>query len=125
MIGRVNELPAGRVILTHENRHLLLDPDLVIVHLDDWEVQQAYGKPAAERVRILDSLGVNYYLYVTNEDKHRVNSLVGMDELIQLGYFEKEYETEASGSSSPEIVKHTVIPPNKNVLYRRTTLQPK
>src|SRR5690606_37892746 len=59
-----NTLPDGTVILTHENRHLLLKPSLKIVHLDDWEPQQVYGKSVAERVSMLDSLGVEYYLYV-------------------------------------------------------------
>ncbi|MGI8906086.1 MAG: ArnT family glycosyltransferase [Candidatus Sumerlaeaceae bacterium] len=125
MFGRLSELPEGRVILTHENRHLLLDPTLKIVHLDDWEVQEAYRKPAADRLAILDALSIHYYLYVPNEDKHQVNSLLGMDELIEKGHFIKEYETSSSGSSSPDLVKHTVIPANRNVLYRRATLAAK
>ena len=125
MFGRLAMLPAGRVILTHENRHLLLDPDLKIVHLDDWNVQKIYGKAATKRIRKLDALKVSYYLYVPNEDKHRINMRVGMDELIKLGYFAEEYNSSSSGSSTPDLVKHDVIPPNRNVLYRRTQLQPK
>jgi len=119
MFGRVNSMDPGTVVLTHENRHLLFDPAIRIVHLDDWEVQQAYRKPAAERLRILDSLGVQYYWYVPNEDKHVINSLVGMDELIAAGHFVEDYNTPASGSSTPELVEHKKIPPNRNVLYRR------
>jgi hypothetical protein len=124
MLGRLAELPDGRVILTHENRHLLLDPQLKIVHLDDWEIQQSYRKPVAERVHVLDETKVDYYLYVPNEDKHKVNSLVGMDELIKLGYFQQEYETSSAGESTRDLSPHSVIPANKNVLYRRTDKKP-
>jgi hypothetical protein len=58
MLGRVNSLPAGTRVLTHENRHLLLNEDIRIIHLDDWEVQKAYHKPASERLAVLDALGV-------------------------------------------------------------------
>lgn len=120
MIDRLSMLPAGTTILTHENRHLLLDPKLNIVHLDDWEVQAGYGKSVAERVRILDALGVKYYLYVPNEDRHVANSWLGMENLIRDGYFTLEYETPAADTS--EIgAWHTVIPTDRNVLYERTT----
>jgi len=119
MIARVNALPAGTVVLSHENRTLLLRPQIRIVNLDDWEVQKAYGKPAAERVRILDSLGVKYYLYVPNEDRHAANSWLGMDELIRDGYFRKIDES-ASPDSGDAGAHHDIIPAGKNVLYQRT-----
>lgn len=115
----VNSLPEGTVVLTHENRHLLLNPAIRIVHLDDWEVQKTYRQPAAERLRLLDELGIEYYLYVPNEDKHQVNALVGMDELIGLGHFKLVTDTPASGVSSPELVQHKNIPQDRNALYRR------
>jgi hypothetical protein len=118
MFQRLRSIPTGRVILTHENRHLLLDERLKIVHLDDWEVQSAYGKPPKERAKILRNLGIDYYLYVPNEDSHRANSWLGMDELIRLGYFNEMYRTPASGSSHREGLDYTRIPPDKNVLYR-------
>jgi hypothetical protein len=124
MIGRVNAFPETTVILTHENRHLLLNPKHKIIHLDDWEVQAAYGKPVSERVAILDALKIEYYWYVPNEDNHVINMLVGMDELIEAGYFVEAYRTAASGASNTEFVKHTVIPPNQNVLYKRTDKKP-
>jgi len=124
MMGRVNAFPESTVILTHENRHLLLNPKHKIVHLDDWEVQAAYRKPAAERVAILDGLKVEYYWYVPNEDNHVINMLAGMDELIEAGYFVEVYRTAASGSSNLEFVKHSVIPPSQNVLYKRTEKKP-
>jgi hypothetical protein len=119
MLGRVNSLPAGTRVLTHENRHLLLNEDIRIIHLDDWEVQKAYHKPASERLAVLDALGVEYYLYVPNEDKHFANSWLGMDELIRLGHFREVARTEAAGSSWRERVKYLAIPPDRNVLYRR------
>lgn len=121
MIDHLNMLPDGTAVLTHENRHLLLDPKLEIVHLDDWEVQAGYGKSVEERVRILDESGVEYYLYVPNEDRHVANSWLGMEELIRDGFFKREYETptadegEGGGGKSDSI-----IPKGKNVLYQRT-----
>jgi len=120
MIFRINQLSEGTKILTHENRHLLVDPKIEIIHLDDWEVQAAYGKPANERMRILDDLSISWYLYVPNEDRHIANSWLGMEELISEGYFEKEFET-SSPDTSQEYYPHKVIPKNRNVLYQRTS----
>jgi hypothetical protein len=114
-----NTLPAGTVILTHENRHLLLKPTLKIVHLDDWETQAAYGKPVADRMRILDSLGVKYYLFVPNETRHIANSWLGMEELIRDGYYKKDMDTSSPDSGS-EDYPLTVTPRDMNVLYVRT-----
>lgn len=124
MLRQVNALPPGTRILTHENRHLLLNEELHIVHLDDWEVQTAYGKSAAERVKVLDGLGIQYYLYVPNEDKHRANSWLGMDELIGEGYFEEVFRTPSAGASFREGLRYRHIPENTNVLYRRTSKKP-
>lgn len=124
MLRHVNALAPGTILLTHENRHLLLDPKIKIVHLDDWEVQQTYRKPLAERLRILDALGIQFYLYVPNEDKHRVNSLVGMDELIDSGYFREVFRTDSSGTSWRDGLTYKAIPPDKNVLYHRTAKKP-
>ncbi|MCX7717300.1 MAG: glycosyltransferase family 39 protein [Candidatus Sumerlaeaceae bacterium] len=119
MFARLTHLPRSSRILTHENRHLLLDERLTIIHLDDWEIQAAYRKPAAERLRILDEQEIDYYLYVPNEDRHPVNSLLGMDELIGGGWFEEIARFEASDKRSrPFHYRH--IPLHMNVLYKRT-----
>lgn len=118
MFDRLRSIPTGRKILTHENRHLLLDERLKIVHLDDWEVQKAYRKPLEERLRILRDLGINYYLYVPNEDNHRANSWLGMDELIGAGHFKEQFRTRSSGSSNREGLDYKNIPPGYNILYR-------
>lgn len=123
MLDYVNELPARTVILTHENRALLLNPTLKIVHLDDWEVQAAYEEPPAERVKILDGLGVKYYLYVPNEDRHVANSWLGMAELIQLGYYKEEFSAPSVDAGVPN-PQRGVIPEGKNVLYKRTAKAP-
>ncbi|MCX7626703.1 MAG: hypothetical protein N2Z21_10920 [Candidatus Sumerlaeaceae bacterium] len=124
MFRQVNSLAPGTTVLTHENRHLLLEPQIRIVHLDDWEVQKAYHKPIEERVRILDSLGIKYYLYVPNEDKHRANSWLGMDELIGQEYFREIFRSDSSQRSWRDGLAYHSIPPNKNVLYRRTSKMP-
>ncbi|MBX7245919.1 MAG: glycosyltransferase family 39 protein [Candidatus Sumerlaeaceae bacterium] len=123
MFDRLTWLTKGTKLLTHENRHLLLDERINIIHLDDWEVQPAFRRPVGDRMRILDGLEIGFYLYVPNEDKHRVNSLVGMDELIQDGYFEEVGRFDAAGSSTREGLDYKVIPADKNVLYMRTEKQ--
>ena len=120
MFDKLAKLPTGTVILTHENRHLLLNEKLHIMHLDDWEPQSAYGKPIADRVEVLDREGVEYYLYVPNEDKHRANSRLGMDELIGDGWFQEVWRTKSEGGSTREGLEYRHIPADVNVLYKRT-----
>ncbi|MDK2970925.1 MAG: hypothetical protein PWP23_680 [Candidatus Sumerlaeota bacterium] len=81
----VNELAAGTPLLTHDNRHLMYDPSIELVHLDDWDVQQIYGKPAQERLAFFRERGIVYYLRIPNEAKHTVNRRAGLDELIERG----------------------------------------
>ncbi|MDD4279712.1 MAG: hypothetical protein PHX74_08275 [Candidatus Sumerlaeales bacterium] len=119
MFAKLTQLSDGACVLTHENRHLLLDERLRIVHLDDWEIQSAYGKSADERLSVLDDAEVDYYLYVPNEDKHRANSWVGMDELIGRGDFEEMWRVKAQGGSTREGLEYKHIPADYNVLYRR------
>ena len=113
----------GTVILTHENRHLLLKPELKIVHLDDWEPQQVYGKPAADRVALLDKLGVAYYLYVPNESRHIANSWLGMEELIKDGYFVRDLDTPSLDEGNADYPLE-VTARNMNVLYKRSGKKP-
>jgi 4-amino-4-deoxy-L-arabinose transferase-like glycosyltransferase len=123
----LNRLPRNSVVLTHENRHLLHRPDLHIVHLDDWEPQQVYGQDPDTRQRALDQLGIRWYLYVPNEDRHRVNARLGMAELIRLGYWEEVQRSRASRASfpdSPANAPDSPIAADHNVLFRRTELQP-
>ncbi|MBN1867995.1 hypothetical protein JW916_11970 [Candidatus Sumerlaeota bacterium] len=67
----------GAAILTHENRHLVFDPSIALVHMDDWEVQEVWGKSNEARLRRLYELGVRYYLRVPYEFDHPVNARLG------------------------------------------------
>ena len=60
-------------VLTHENRHLVLDRRVTIVHFDDWDVQQLWNKSEAEKLRGLQKMGVKFYLFIPNETVHQVN----------------------------------------------------
>ena len=64
-------------VLTHENRHLVLDRRVRIVHFDDWDVQQLWRKSSDEQLRGLRDLGIAFYLFVPNETKHQVNRRLG------------------------------------------------
>jgi len=63
--------------LTHENRGLLLDRRVGIVHFDDWEVQALWRKSPDEQLRGLRDLGIKFYMFVPNETKHQVNRRLG------------------------------------------------
>ncbi|HBF35253.1 TPA: hypothetical protein DDW35_11900, partial [Candidatus Sumerlaeota bacterium] len=75
-------------ILTHENRHLLFDPSIKLVHFDDWEVQQVWGKSKVERLARLRELGVKYYLFIPFEKDHPINARLGHAEWVQDGTLE-------------------------------------
>lgn len=75
-------------ILTHENRHLVFDPSIELVHLDDWAVQHLWDQTPNHQIETLKKLGVYYYLRVPNERNHEVNARLGTDEWIQLGLVE-------------------------------------
>lgn len=70
----------GEKILTHENRHSVLDESITLVHLDDWEIQATYKmKNDAEKMRLFRNQGIHYYLYVPKEEKHPIVKRVGLD----------------------------------------------
>jgi hypothetical protein len=73
----LNTYALDEKVLTHENRHLVLDPRVGIVHFDDWETQQIWRKPPAEQLRGLQKLGVRYYFFMPNETQHQVNRRIG------------------------------------------------
>jgi hypothetical protein len=82
----VNANLKGRRLLTHENRHLMIDPSITLVHLDDWEIQPLYDVESPhERAEQLKALGVRHYLRIPMESKHAINRRLGMDELLAAG----------------------------------------
>lgn len=91
-------------VLTHENRHVLFDPSIELVQLDDWDVQQEmWDKPVDERLAFLERRGITLYVRVPNERNHPINARAGMQELIDLGHFR-------------EVGRY-----GENVLYERAT----
>lgn len=78
----INEYYKEAKILTHENRHLVFDQSITLIHLDDWEVQKAYKMNTnKERLNLFKDLGITHYLYVPMEARHKVNQKVGMTAL--------------------------------------------
>lgn len=69
---------ADTAILTHENRRHYFPADVGMVHLDDWDVQALYDLPLADVVAGLRELGVEYYLYVPNEENHPITGSLGI-----------------------------------------------
>ena len=84
----VNSLLEDEPLLTHDNRHLMYDPSIELVHLDDWDVQQTWDLPAEKKLEFYRDRGIRYYLRIPNEAKHPVNRRAGMDELIANGSLE-------------------------------------
>ena len=66
----INAHCRNSAILTHENRTLLFDPSIRIVNMDDWELQEVWGKSKEERLKRLKELGVRYYLKIPFEFDH-------------------------------------------------------
>lgn len=85
MVEAVNERCVGGPLLTHENRHVLFDPSITLVHLDDWETQQLWEASDERLIAGLKALGISYYLRVPNEVKHGVNARLGLQRLIDNG----------------------------------------
>jgi len=86
----VNAHHLGQTILTHENRHYVFDPSITFVHLDDWAIQQEYGKTdAAEIAAFLRGRGLEYYLRVPNEANHPILARLGMDRVEKAGLLEE------------------------------------
>lgn len=76
----------GATVLTHDNRHLIYDPLVEIVHLDDWDVQRVYGiEDPAERLAFWRERGIDLYLRIPNEARHRINARAGLQALISRG----------------------------------------
>lgn len=73
----------GKKILTHENRYLVLDNSIELIHLDDWDIQKTYTmKSNSEKISYFKKLDIQYYLYIPNEDKHQINKKVGIQKWI-------------------------------------------
>ncbi|CAN5362194.1 hypothetical protein BH09SUM1_BH09SUM1_18220 [soil metagenome] len=88
----VNENLKGEKILTHENRHLMFDPSITFVHLDDWDMQKGYDLPdAPATAKFLHDHGIHYYLRTPNENNQKINARLGMKRLEQGGYLTQMY----------------------------------
>ena len=84
-------LPIGR-LLTHENRHYVLPPGLVCVHLDDWDMQAAYDWNNPGKLHeYLVAKSITHYLRVPNEFNHPVNLRLGMKEFEEAGYLREVF----------------------------------
>jgi hypothetical protein len=81
-------------LLTHENRHLVFDPSIRLVHLDDWEIQRLWAvEPPDERVRrLVEDFEIHYYLEVPNERACATNARMGAAEWPLLGLAELVWE---------------------------------
>ncbi|NQU43799.1 hypothetical protein HQ520_10980 [bacterium] len=88
----VNDLAKGDAVLTHENRHLLFDPSIRLVHMDDWELQDVWDRSEEEKLRRLHNLGVRWYLDVLYERDHPINERLGHRAWIGTDILEKIYE---------------------------------
>ncbi len=83
----------GRRLLTHENRHLVIDPSIELVHLDDWDIQPLWEVEPAERVRRLTrDHNIHFYLFVPNELAARSNARMGTAQWPELGLAELIFE---------------------------------
>jgi len=85
------ESTQSKELLTHDNRHLMYDPEIRLVHLDDWSIQQIWEKPLEEKIEYLEERGIPYYLRIPNESKHPILEKLGIDEMIEKGYLREVF----------------------------------
>jgi hypothetical protein len=82
----INQNLRDSKLLTHDNRHLLFDPSIQLVHLDDWEIQKFYGVSSPDvRADALREMEIRYYLQIPMEGRHPINERLGMRELFNAG----------------------------------------
>lgn len=100
-IQLINERLMNQKLLTHDNRHLLYDPSITLVHLDDWEIQKLYdvGSPE-DRADQLLQMGIEYYYRIPMESRHPVNARLGMPELLEAGRMKPLYSTQNDSGES-------------------------
>jgi len=81
-------------------------PGIIMIHLDDWDMQQRYGKNAPRETRdFLWSRGIRHYLRVPNEEKHSINARLGMAEIV------KDASLATEEFRSGENVLYALVPP--------------
>lgn len=86
----INRNLKGERLLTHDNRHLVYDPSITLVHLDDWtdewNIQALWGLPnPADRVRQLIQLhNIRYYLFIPNELAAATNRRMQTEQWVEL-----------------------------------------
>lgn len=85
----INERAQGTALLTHENRHLLFDPSIRLLHLDGLEAQAMWKMRDREKLEYLEELGVKYYLRVPFERDHPINERLGLQNWIDSGVLKK------------------------------------
>ncbi len=94
----VNHHLKGRRLLTHDNRHLVYDPSITLVHLDDWtrrwNIQYLWEiEDPTERVRqLIEVHDIHYYLRIPNEAACPTNARMGTAEWPALGLAELIFE---------------------------------
>jgi len=109
IIDHINNTLSGKTLLTHDIRYLLYNPSIKIIHLDDWEVQQAYNLPALEdKFTILRKIGIDYYLKIPMEENDQILKKLSLEQMEKMGYLWEIYR--AGGNILYEI--------NKNVSLR-------
>lgn len=77
----INKHFLGQRLLTHENRHYVIDPSITLVHLDDWDIQKTYTmKDDGEKMALFRDLAIRYYYRIPNEENDPINRRVGLSE---------------------------------------------
>ena len=90
----INRHLPGQKLLTHENRHLVFDPSIQIVQLDDWDMQPLWNLTyPADRVRRLVQVhGIQHYLFIPNELACATNARMGTQDFIDKGFAKLIFE---------------------------------
>ena len=90
----INHNLKGEKLLTHENRHLVFDPSIQLVHLDDWAMQELWKveDPAERLRRVVEDHQIHYYLEVPNEQQCWTNRRMQTRYWKRMGLTERIFE---------------------------------
>jgi 4-amino-4-deoxy-L-arabinose transferase-like glycosyltransferase len=92
MYEHINTVLKGKTLLTHDNRYLLYDPSINIIHLDDWEIQKAYDLKSSEKIlKIFENLKIDYYLKIPMQEKHQILNKLRLDTWEEKGLLHKYF----------------------------------
>ena len=110
MLDNINTTLLGKNLLTHDNRYLLYDPSIAIIHLDDWEIQKAYDmKDDKEKLALFKKMNIHFYLKIPMQEKHVILQKLGLYGWEKKGFMKPVFQ--AGGNTLYQLQYEPLKPP--------------